>query len=74
MDISDRICSVRRGLGLNSVSPCPGLGLDLVSTPQILGLVSVSIHSGLCHDLVLVQVVLTSTVHPPPLQSLSVKN
>lgn len=46
--------NLRNAFGLDvlhfllSVS-CLGLGLDLVSIPQIHDLVSVSIHSGLCH-------------------------
>lgn len=42
------------GPGVDSASPRLGLGLDLVSNPQSLGLVSVSIYSGLGHDSVLV--------------------
>ena len=38
------------------------LGLDLVSAPQSLGVVSVSIQSGLCLGLVSVWVVLTATL------------
>lgn len=45
------------GLGLYSVSPCFGLGLDLVSNPQSLGHVLVS-----GRDLVLVYVVLTTAL------------
>lgn len=38
------------GPGLDSDSPCLGLGLDLVSIPTGLGLVSVLMHSGLGQD------------------------
>lgn len=45
-------------------SSCLGLalGLDLVSTPQCLGLVLVSLHSGRCHNLVSVLMVLITTL------------
>lgn len=39
-------------LSLDSVSSCLGLGLNLVSIPQCLGLVSDSIHSSFGYDLV----------------------
>ena len=40
---------------------CTGLCLDLVSSPQSLGPVLISIHSGLGHGLVSVHVVLTTS-------------
>lgn len=40
------------GLGLDSVLPCSGFGVDLFLTPQCHGLVSVLVHSDLGHDLI----------------------
>lgn len=49
-------------LSLGHDSPLSCLGLDLVSTPHSLGLVTVSILSGLCYYLILVKVVLTTAL------------
>lgn len=46
------VCS---DFGLDLVSAYHGLGLDLVSTPQSLAFVSVSILSGLGHDFLTTQ-------------------
>lgn len=41
----------------HAVGDCKALDLDLISTPQSLVLVTISIHSGLDHDLVSVEVI-----------------